>query len=919
MKPISILRLIVSSSVAALTFPPLAFGAPEIPSNLGGGLRALVKSSGASPSSRSARSAPGATGDPLVTIGGLNTAITNERGAVMVNIVLNGKIPHAQVAATLGAGVVEITATDAAYREGIIEGYVDLDDVVALAKAPGVQAVHLVHAPIKNVGATTSQGVVQHRVDQLSGVDGTGIKVGVLSDTFNKRRGSMKAEQDIASGDLPGPGNPLGHLTPVEVLAEPPLGTDEGRAMLQIVHDLAPGAQLAFATAARGPVDFADNIRALADAGCDIIVDDILYFNEPMFSDGLIAKAVDDVAARGVSFFSAAGNLPATQAYRGSFKPVGVGLSPGDTIPGTNCVLPPGDEMDPSEYAGGFHSFSATEVDGALLVEFGTQTILDLQWDDPYDLQPVKLGPVISTGKGTVSEATPHVDFPFAGTAGQRISIFADADDSAGNPIRDLVITLLDPAGRHVWFEDVTTNPEQLVSFLAMTGTYTARITGYEDIFNDLPPATGDFTVRINDASVAEGMTSDYNIFVFRENGDYTGEATDHNFASRRPVEILAVGTSGPLNLQVVFARANTPPASIKPAENLRAAFFNGGGRLLEHFSYDTPVTFGHSAAAGANSVATYAFFAPSVPEPFTSTGPVTIYLDQENRRLAKPEIRLKPDMAAMDGGNTTFFGTDAVADADTFPNFFGTSAAAPHAAAIAALVLQANGGPGSVTPKEMRKVLQKSAFLHDLDPSAASGSARVGNSKITLTARGDGSATSQFDNDSIRISLTGPGKLAEITLDLTNANPTQSPRGLVFDTLSPQLGGYPLAAGTFVGLTPADITPSFGAPTGAPGQFQKLTFTVRPGSFTGGESFGFGVDRDELAIGAGGGSASLLGGGVLFPSGALVEGGATFSGKMEDGTSFSGVFTNRIGRGHSRLDGFGFINAEAAVSAELP
>ena len=73
--------------------------------------------------------------------------------------------------------------------------------------------------------------------------------------------------------------------------------------------------------------------------------------------------------------------------------------------------------------------------------------------------------------------------------------------------------------------------------------------------------------------------------------------------------------------------------------------------------------------------------------------------------------------MAAMDGANTTFFvpGDDVGQDQDTFPNFFGTSAAAPHAAAIAALVLESHGGPGSVSPNAMRDILQRTAFQHDL------------------------------------------------------------------------------------------------------------------------------------------------------------------------------------------------------------
>ena len=58
--------------------------------------------------------------------------------------------------------------------------------------------------------------------------------------------------------------------------------------------------------------------------------------------------------------------------------------------------------------------------------------------------------------------------------------------------------------------------------------------------------------------------------------------------------------------------------------------------------------------------------------------------------RLPTPEVRLQPGVAAADGANNSFFGGDDVGDLDTMPNFYGTSAAAPHAAAVAALVLEA-------------------------------------------------------------------------------------------------------------------------------------------------------------------------------------------------------------------------------------
>ena len=96
-------------------------------------------------------------------------------------------------------------------------------------------------------------------------------------------------------------------------------GTDEGRAILQLLHDVAPAAKLAFYTASVSETDFAAGIIRLADAGAQIIVDDVIYFAEPMFQDGIIAQAVDAVKARGVTYFSSAGN-DERQSYEATFK-----------------------------------------------------------------------------------------------------------------------------------------------------------------------------------------------------------------------------------------------------------------------------------------------------------------------------------------------------------------------------------------------------------------------------------------------------------------------------------------------------------------------------------------------------------------------------------------------------------------------
>ena len=101
------------------------------------------------------------------------------------------------------------------------------------------------------------------------------------------------------------------------------------------------------------------------------------------------------------------------------------------------------------------------------------------------------------------------------------------------------------------------------------------------------------------------------------------------------------------------------------------------GGQVLEHGSASGGI-FGHPAAPGVLAVGAIAADDPGNDdiEPFSDQGPVEIY--HPNR-----ETRQKPDITAIDGV--------AITGAGGFSNpFFGTSAASPHAAGIAALVMQA-------------------------------------------------------------------------------------------------------------------------------------------------------------------------------------------------------------------------------------
>ena len=180
-----------------------------------------------------------------------------------------------------------------------------LDDLNGLASLRLARA----SAATTNVGLTDSQGDAAMRSDDARvtfGVDGTGIMVGALSDSFDDLGG---AAADVASGDLP---------AGIAVLADlGGGGTDEGRGMMQLIHDVAPGADQAFHTAFVGQADFALGIEELAGcppgsaAGCtpvpgvaaDVITDDVIFFAEPMFQDGILAQAVDNVKAAGLRAF----------------------------------------------------------------------------------------------------------------------------------------------------------------------------------------------------------------------------------------------------------------------------------------------------------------------------------------------------------------------------------------------------------------------------------------------------------------------------------------------------------------------------------------------------------------------------------------------------------------------------------------
>ena len=73
--------------------------------------------------------------------------------------------------------------------------------------------------------------------------------------------------------------------------------------MLEEIHDIAPNASLAFATAYPTP-EISRTTLPNWCPGCKVIVDDVGYFNEPDFQSGIIDQAIiDAVENHGVTYF----------------------------------------------------------------------------------------------------------------------------------------------------------------------------------------------------------------------------------------------------------------------------------------------------------------------------------------------------------------------------------------------------------------------------------------------------------------------------------------------------------------------------------------------------------------------------------------------------------------------------------------
>ncbi len=512
-----------------------------------------------------------------------NPLVQFARGKVVVDAVA-----LAATDASLLQGDLQGLGLERATRYGaIVSGWFPLGALERAVRLPSLRFIAASLRPQTQAGLVTSEGDAAMLADDARSayaVDGSGVTVGVISDSYNQRGG---AANDVGSGDLPAGVVVLDDTANCGSLFLPQTCTDEGRAMMQIVHDVAPGAGLAFHTAYNGMAGFANGIlRLAADAGAKVIADDILYLEEPMFQDGIIAQAVDQVVAGGAAYFSAAGNQ-ALDSYESPY------VASGEEFYVQNFFG--------TEDRGMLHDFDpGPQVDymQAITVPVGGTAIVALQWDSPF-------------GSLSSGQSSPN----------------------------DIDIYLTDASGTVILASSI-----------------------------------------------------------------------DDNIQGGDPTEVLQFVNSGAYgtSFNILIALFDGPAAGLMK-------YVQFGQLTVNEYVTESSSLYGHANAAGAEAVGA-AFWgdtpaygtSPPKLEYYSSAGGTPILFDSAGNRLATPKVRNRPQIVAPDGVNTTFFYADSSVDADDWPNFFGTSAAAPHAAGVAALMRQA--GPAS-TPAEIYSALEATAI----------------------------------------------------------------------------------------------------------------------------------------------------------------------------------------------------------------
>ncbi len=267
-----------------------------------------------------------------------NGLTVDSRERVLVDVYVKGRAGEA-TEALRSAGMEVDTATNRA-PVPMVEGWLPASAVDAVAKLDVVRGVIAVMGSGSDTGGTLSQGDASHNGPAARTVGppgypsptGKDVDVGIISTSMSRMGGGAADSQ--ATGDLP---------SNVQILKEGPTGgSDEGRAMAELMYDMAPGINhFMFATGdgTVGAAGKANSIDQLTFAGADVIADDTFFLAEPFFQDGVIAQAVDNAKAHGIGYFASAGNM-GDQSWEGTYRPSTVtsGFNNFDTTGGNDTT-----------------------------------------------------------------------------------------------------------------------------------------------------------------------------------------------------------------------------------------------------------------------------------------------------------------------------------------------------------------------------------------------------------------------------------------------------------------------------------------------------------------------------------------------------------------------------------------------------
>jgi subtilisin family serine protease len=506
---------------------------------------------------------------------------------------------------------------------GLVSGVISPSKLLDIAALKSVSTVYPVFPP--NLRSVVGEGVALLRADVVQNgfpaFDGSGIKVGILSDSFGLVSEATPVVDDFDEDgilEIVGTDSQLAGEVPklVELLQE---GkeiiedgevviklsdyTDEGRGMAELVHEMAPGSEIAFHSAFESLAFFAQGIIALATAGCQVIVDDVGYTNEPFFQDSEVSQAIERVVKEyDVVYLSAAGN----------------------------------DGMYAIE--GSYHDINPNKDDGP-------------------------------------SPKLPH-----------------------GNDL-------------HQW-NTVGSVPDAFLDLTLYPGASVKIAINWENPFS---------------GTLGPGASTDYDLYLLRVaefKPEHIIEVSDNyqgtvEFPQGDPYEYISYKNEGD-DIEIVYLALNKHHG---PAVHFKILFpFSHDFRIQGNIRRaDGATIFGHPAASGCLAVAAVNYVeletngnAQSNPRQidpayYTSQGgDIPFFFSPTGEKQETVELRYKPDIASVDGTNTSFFNVDdKTVDKDEHPNFYGTSAAAPHAAAIVALMRQANP---SLTAREILDLVRDSA-----------------------------------------------------------------------------------------------------------------------------------------------------------------------------------------------------------------